>query len=104
MKEKCVWAFLPATAAAIYPAEVRKAAHDAVRTALTHGVSSPKAAMAVGRLVERLADDRGPEFMRDVADVLVAELAEAGSAMATGEELAGVTWLRRSDVHGLGPP
>jgi hypothetical protein len=46
---------------AIYPAEVRKAAHDAVRTALMHGVSSPYATLAVRWLVNRLTDERGPE-------------------------------------------
>jgi hypothetical protein len=44
--------------------------------ALTHGVDSPTAATAVQRLVQRLADERGPEFLRDVADELVDELAE----------------------------
>ena len=58
-----------------------KAAHDAARVALAHGVTSPPAAMAVRRLVQRLGDERGPEFLRDVADELVAELAEATSAI-----------------------
>jgi hypothetical protein len=85
-EEKCVWAFLPATAAATYPAEVRKAAHDAARAALTHGVDSSTSATAVRRLVARLGNDRGSGFLRDMADVLVAELAEASTAMATDEE------------------
>jgi anti-sigma regulatory factor (Ser/Thr protein kinase) len=83
VEEKCVWAFLPVTAAATYPAEVRKAAHDAARAALTHGADSPTTALAVRRLVQRLADERGPEFLRDMADELVAELAEASAATAT---------------------
>ena len=38
---KCVWAFLPTTAPASYSRIVRKAARDAVRAVLMHGVPSP---------------------------------------------------------------
>jgi anti-sigma regulatory factor (Ser/Thr protein kinase) len=68
--EKCVWAFLPATAAAAYSHTVRAAAHDAVRTVLAHGPKSPDAANAVGHLVARLKEHHGPQFVQEVADEL----------------------------------
>jgi anti-sigma regulatory factor (Ser/Thr protein kinase) len=84
--EKCVWAFLPATAAAAYSHTVRAAAHDAVRTVLAHGPKSPDAANAVGHLVARLKEHHGPQFVQEVADELVVELTEATAAIATEHE------------------
>ena len=78
--EKCVWAFLPATPSVTYAHSVRKAARDAVRVVLTHGADSRDAA-TVRLLVARLAEEHGLEFVRDVAAELVAELAEATSAI-----------------------
>jgi anti-anti-sigma regulatory factor/anti-sigma regulatory factor (Ser/Thr protein kinase) len=81
--EKCVWAFLPATASATYSRIVRMAAHEAVRVVLAHGASSrdSRDAVALRQLVARLAEQHGLDFLRDVADELVAELAEASSAI-----------------------
>jgi hypothetical protein len=87
--EKCVWAFLPATASAAYSHAVRIAASDAVRAILAHGVDSSHAAPAVRHLVARLAEHHGSQFVQDVADELVVELAEA--AMATEDEHEGPT-------------
>jgi hypothetical protein len=84
--EKCVWAFLPATAAAAYSHTVRTAAHDAVRVHLAHGANSADAATAVRHLVARLGEHHGPQFVQDVADELVVELAEATAAIATEDE------------------
>jgi hypothetical protein len=84
--EKCVWAFLPATAAAAYAHTVRTAAHDAVRMHLAHGSNSPDAATAVGHLVAGLGGHHGPQFVQDMADQLVVELTEATAAMATEDE------------------
>jgi hypothetical protein len=78
--EKCVWAFLPNTASVTYALSVRKAAHDAVRVVLTHGADSPDAT-DLRQLVARLAEQHGLVFVRRVADELVAELAEATSAI-----------------------
>jgi len=78
--EKCTWAFLPATAPVTYAHSVRKAAHDAVRVVLTHGADSPDAT-DLRQLVARLAEQHGLDFVRKVADELVAELAEATSAI-----------------------
>ena len=88
--EKCVWAFLPATAAAAYSHTVRTAAHDAVRAHLAHGANSPDAANAVGHLVARQGEHHGPQFVQDMADELVVELAEATAAMATEDEHEGL--------------
>jgi anti-sigma regulatory factor (Ser/Thr protein kinase) len=82
--EKCVWAFLPATASVTYSHTVRKAAYDAVRVALTHGADSP-GATALRQHVARLAEEHGLAFVRHVADELVAELAEATSAILPEE-------------------
>jgi len=87
--EKCVWAFLPAAASAAYSRTVRTAASDAVRAILAHGVDSPDAAPAVRHLVARLAEHHGSQFVQDVAEELVVELAEA--AMATEDEHEGRT-------------
>jgi hypothetical protein len=87
--EKCVWAFLPAAASAAYSHSVRTASSDAVRAILAHGVDSPDAAPAVRHLVARLAEHHGSQFVQDVAEELVVELAEA--AMATGDEHEGRT-------------
>jgi anti-sigma regulatory factor (Ser/Thr protein kinase) len=87
--EKCVWAFLPATVAAAYSHTVRTAAHDAVRVHLAHAANSPDAATAVEHLVARLGEQHGPQFVQDVADELVVELAEATAGMATEDEHGG---------------
>jgi len=87
--EKCVWAFLPATVAAAYSHTVRTAAHDAVRVLLAHGANSPDAANAVERLVARQGEHHGPQFVQDMADELVVELAEATAVMATEDEHGG---------------
>jgi hypothetical protein len=84
--EKCVWAFLPATAAAAYSRTVRTAAHDAVRAVLAHGPDTPDAATAVRHLMARLGEQHGSRFVQGVADELVVELAEATLAMATEDE------------------
>src|SRR4051794_32412104 len=73
--EKCVWAFLPATVAAAYSHTVRTAARDAVRALLADGANSPDAATAVERLVTRQGEHHGPQFVQDMADELVVELA-----------------------------
>jgi hypothetical protein len=78
--EKCVWAFLPAIASVTYAHSVRKAAHDAVRVVLTHGRDSPDAT-GLRQLIARLAEQHGLDFVQKVADELVAELAEATSAI-----------------------
>jgi anti-sigma regulatory factor (Ser/Thr protein kinase) len=87
--EKCVWAFLPATGAAAYSHTIRTAAHDAVRVLLAHAASSPDAATAVEHLVTRQGEHHGPQFVQDMADELVVELAEATAAMATEDEHEG---------------
>jgi hypothetical protein len=84
--EKCVWAFLPAAAAAAYSHTVRAAAHDAVRTVLAQGPNSPHAATAVRHLVARLEEHHGPQFVQDMVDELVVELTEATAAIATEDE------------------
>jgi hypothetical protein len=95
--EKCVWAFLPPTAAAAYSHTVRTAAHDAVRVHLAHGANSPDAATAVEHLVAGLGEHHGPQFVQDVADELVVELAEATAAMATEDEHEH-EWPHRPDL------
>ena len=87
--EKCVWAFLPATAAAAYSHTLRTAAHDAVRVLLAHAANSPDAANAVEHLVARQGEHHGPQFVQDMADELVVELAEATAVMATENEHGG---------------
>jgi anti-sigma regulatory factor (Ser/Thr protein kinase) len=87
--EKCVWAFLPATAAAAYSHTVRSAARDAVRVHLAHGANSPDAANAVEHLVAGLGERHGSQFVQDVADELVVELAEATAVMAIEDEHGG---------------
>jgi hypothetical protein len=47
---------------------------------LAHGASSPDA-VAVRQLVARLTEQHGLDFVQDVADELVTELAEASSAI-----------------------
>jgi hypothetical protein len=47
---------------------------------LAHGASS-RDAVALRQLVARLAEQHGLDFVRDLADELVAELAEASSAI-----------------------
>src|SRR3954451_23323226 len=84
--EKCVWAFLPTSASAAYSHTVRSAARDAVRVLLAHRDNSADAATAIGHLVARLAERHGPQFLQDVADELVVELAEATAAVATEDE------------------
>src|SRR5918994_2358204 len=84
--EKCVWAFLPTSAAAAYAHTVRTAAHGAVRVLLAHAANSPDAATAVERLVTWQGGHHGPQFVQDVADQLVVELADATAAMATEDE------------------
>jgi hypothetical protein len=61
---------------------VRAAANDAVRAALALGHDSPDAAVAVRHLIARLGEQHGPQFVQDVAAVLVVKLAEATTAMA----------------------
>jgi len=87
--KKCVWAFLPATVAAVYSHTVRTAARDAVRALLADGANSPDAATAVERLVTRQGEHHGPQFVQYVADELMVELAEATAAMATEDEHEG---------------
>jgi anti-sigma regulatory factor (Ser/Thr protein kinase) len=94
--EKCVWAFLPATVVAAYSHTVRTAAHDAVRVHLAHG-ATPDAATAVEHLVTRQGEHHGPQFVQDVADELVVELAEATAAMATEDEHEH-EWPHRPDL------
>jgi hypothetical protein len=60
---------------------VRAAANDAVRAALALGHDSPDAAAAVRHLIARLGEQHGPEFVQDMAAMLV-KLAEATAAMA----------------------
>jgi len=84
--EKCVWAFLPATASVAYPHSIRMAAHDAARVALAHGANSADAAMAVRQLNTWLAEQHGPGVARDMTDDLVAELAEASSTVMPEDE------------------
>jgi hypothetical protein len=84
--EKCVWAFLSAIPQAAYSHTVRTAVQDAVRAVLAHGPNSPDPATAVRHLVARLGEQHGPQFVQDVADELVVELAEATTAMATEDE------------------
>jgi glycogen synthase len=79
-RTKCVSAFLPATASATYSRSVRMAAHEAARVVLAHGVNSPDTT-AVRQLVARLAEQHGLDFVRDVADELVTELAAASFAI-----------------------
>ena len=46
---------------------------------------------AVRDLVARLEEQHGPQFVQDVADELVVEMAEATTAMATEDEHEGPT-------------
>jgi anti-sigma regulatory factor (Ser/Thr protein kinase) len=80
--EKCVWAFLPVSAGATYSHTVRTAARDILRAVLAHGADSPDAASAVRHLVTWLAAQRGRAIVRDVADELASELAEASAVHA----------------------
>jgi len=77
---KIVWAFLPVGDAANYSHTIWKAAHDAVRAVLGHGVNSPAAATAVRRITARLAEQHGASAVRDMADELALHLTEASSA------------------------
>lgn len=80
--EKCVWAFLPMSAGATYSHTVRTAARDILRIVLAHGADSPDAASAVRHLVTWQARQQGRAFVRDVADELAGELAEASAVTA----------------------
>jgi hypothetical protein len=82
--EKCVWAFLPVSAGASYSHTVRTAVRDVMRTVLARGADSPDAASAVRHLITWLAAQHGRDFVRDVADELASELAEA-SAVTAGQ-------------------
>ena len=84
--DKSVWAFLPAAASATYSRTVRKAAHAVVRAVLAHGVDSPHAAPAVRQLVAWQAEQHGPDFVRDMANELVLELADTVAAPAPTDE------------------
>jgi anti-sigma regulatory factor (Ser/Thr protein kinase) len=107
---KCVWAFLPTTAPASYSRMVRKAARDAVRAVLMHGVPSPDAAKAVRQLVAQLTEQHGTQFVRGLADALMVELVDATFAIATmnGDDEPPVEETRlygdrRTDVGHSGP-
>jgi hypothetical protein len=81
--EKCVWAFLPASAEATHSHTVRTAAGDLTRTVLAFGADTSGAAHAVRHLVGALAAEHGQEFVRDVVDELAAELAGVSTAIST---------------------
>ena len=90
--EKTVWALLPARAVAppdphrraadsatTYARAIRTAIHDAVRAVLANGGNTAAAAAAVRQIVARLTEQHGAAAVRDLADALARELANANS-------------------------
>ena len=73
-----------------YSRTVQAAAGDMVRAAIAHGPDTPDAAAAVRHLVARLGEQHGPQFVQDVSNMLVVELAEATAAMTAEDEHEGL--------------
>ena len=78
--EKTVWALLPAAdSATTYARAIRTAIRDAVRAVLANGGNTAAAAAAVRQIVARLTEQHGAAAVRDLADALARELANANS-------------------------
>jgi hypothetical protein len=86
--DKTVWALLPVGDATTYSRAIRKAARDAVRAVLAHGINTTAAATAVRQIMDRLTEQHGAAAARDLTDELARELAAANFA---------VTWINNGD-------
>ena len=78
--EKTVWALLPAAdSSTTYARAIRTAIRDAVRAVLANGGNTAAAAAAVRQITARLTEQHGAAAVRDLADALARELANANS-------------------------
>ncbi len=64
---------------------IRQAAHDAVRALLTTPPDSVEGSVALRDVTAWLAREHGPEAVRDLAEELAVDLAEAFDALASAE-------------------
>ena len=64
---------------------VRQAAHDAVRALLTTPPDSAEGSVALRGVTAWLAREHGPDALRDLAEELAVDLAEAFEALAAAE-------------------
>lgn len=69
-----------------YSRTIRQCAHDAVRAVLAASVDSPEGSMALREVVAWLARSHGPAAVRDLAEELAVDLAEALCALAAVEQ------------------
>ena len=87
--EKTVWALLPVGDSTSYARAVRTAVRDAVRAVLADRGNTAAAAAAVRQITARLTEQHGAAAVRDLADALAGELAEAKSAVVSTNKADG---------------
>ena len=76
-----------------YAAVIRQAAHDAVRAVLAAPADAPEGSAALREVTTWLVREHGPAAVRDLAEELALDLAEAFDALAAAERRAALAVL-----------
>ena len=77
----------------VYAAVIRQAAHDAVRALLTAPADSLAGSLNLREVTDWVATEGGPYAVRDLAEELAVDLAEAFAALAAVERRSALSVL-----------